>query len=221
MFSSVGDRPAAVVISGGALADPASVKNYAAKGNMLVCADGGALYALNQGLVPTAVIGDFDTLPMETVDDLRGRGCEVVEYPSAKDYTDTDLAIQWAIENGAGDILLVAALGGRPDHALANLALAERVTREGHCVHLLDGENELAFTTHRLDVTGHRGEVVSLMAWGGPAEGIVTRGLLYPLKGETLNTGETRGISNRLLREQAVVEVKKGCLLVAHRLGEE
>lgn len=218
----MGLRPVAVIISGGVLTKLERIRSLVKEGDMLVCADGGALYARDLGLIPTAVIGDFDSLTPAFLTELRQKGSTVVEYPREKDYTDTDLAVQWALDHGAGEIILCAALGGRPDHAVANLALAERLTRQGHPTLIVDGEYELRFLYHRLEILGQRGDLLSLIPWGGAARGIRTTGLYYPLRGEDLFPGETRGISNRLLKEKAVVELQKGCLLVVHqRRGQD
>jgi thiamine pyrophosphokinase len=55
---------------------------------------------------------------------------------------------------------------------------------------------------------------VSLVPLGGPARGLRTEGLRYPLRGEDLQAGSTRGISNELTAPSATVEVAAGALLV-------
>ena len=46
--------------------------------------------------------------------------------------------------------------------------------------------------------------------------GVVTEGLRYPLKGETLHPQKTRGISNELLKQQAFVSLTQGTLIMIH-----
>ena len=60
---------------------------------------------------------------------------------------------------------------------------------------------------------GCRGSL-SVFAAGGVAEGVTIRGLQYPLEGGRLTGGETLGVSNAFLGEQAAVSVDRGCLLV-------
>ncbi len=64
------------------------------------------------------------------------------------------------------------------------------------------------------------GSLVTLLPVGGPARGIVTEGLQYPLRDETLTPGTTRGVSNVLATNEASVVLADGTLLVIHHPGE-
>jgi thiamine pyrophosphokinase len=116
--------------------------------------------------------------------------------------------------------LLVGAAGGRLDHLLGELLLlgaedyadVEIDAQLGAAmVHVVRGERSLV---------GTPGELVSLHALHGPAVGVVTEGLLYPLRGETLAAGSSRGISNVFVAEEARISLERGVLL-AVRPGEE
>jgi thiamine pyrophosphokinase len=48
---------------------------------------------------------------------------------------------------------------------------------------------------------------------GEPAEGVTTEGLVYPLRGETLEAGTSRGVSNVFAEATAQVTVERGVLL--------
>ena len=61
---------------------------------------------------------------------------------------------------------------------------------------------------------GRPGELLTLLAVGGPADSVRTEGLRYPLRGERLLPGSGRGISNELLGTDAAVSVGSGSLLV-------
>jgi len=60
---------------------------------------------------------------------------------------------------------------------------------------------------------GKPGDIVSLIPLGEEARGITTHHLEYPLRGESLAFGSTRGISNVMLKNQAKVHVSEGMLL--------
>jgi thiamine pyrophosphokinase len=60
---------------------------------------------------------------------------------------------------------------------------------------------------------GAPGDLVSLVPVHGPATGVTTEGLRYPLRGEDLVPGSTRGVSNVLLGTEAVVRLETGVLL--------
>jgi len=181
----------------------------------VIAADGGARHCQDLGLIPSVVIGDFDSLTAEELDQLERDGAQVVRYPGRKDFTDLELALQHAVSLGAGEILVFGALGARWDQTLANLLLPAAPGLENVSIRLLDGLQEIALLrsgeTHTL--TGQPGDTVSLVPLGGHAHGITTEGLEYPLVDGTLYFGATRGISNVLLGERASVRLKDGLLL--------
>ena len=92
--------------------------------DLVIAADGGARRLLDLRIAPHYLVGDLDSLSQETVARLTSAGCQVQRHPAAKDATDTELAIELALDQGATDIDLVGATGGaRLDHSLANVLL--------------------------------------------------------------------------------------------------
>jgi len=62
-------------------------------------------------------------------------------------------------------------------------------------------------------LSGAAGDTISLLAMGGPAEGVRTQGLQYPMDGGMLAAGEARGVSNVIVDPPPTVEVASGVLL--------
>ncbi len=56
--------------------------------------------------------------------------------------------------------------------------------------------------------------MLSLLALGGPATGLTTTGVLWPLSADTLEPGSTRGISNEIVSNPVRVRLESGSLLV-------
>jgi len=122
-----------------------------------------------------------------------------------------------AIDAGAGDVVVLGALGGgRLDHEVANLLLLAdrrwvdrriRIVRGGAVVRVLQGEGVL-------DLEGAEGDLVTLLPVGGDAIGVRTHGLRFPLDGETLQLGRSRGLSNQVEHVPASVSLERGTLLV-------
>ncbi len=75
------------------------------------------------------------------------------------------------------------------------------------------GHARVTVVRHRGELTGAPGDTVTLLPVGGPAGGVVTEGLRYPLRDEDLAPGTTRGVSNELLASSAVVTLREGVLL--------
>jgi thiamine pyrophosphokinase len=200
-----------VVVSGGEPPDPRAAM-AAPPGAPVVAADEGLEYARALGLDVAVAVGDFDSASAEAVTAAEGAGTRVERHAREKDATDLELALDAAAAMGPARILVLAGDGGRLDHLLAALLLlgSERYAETQvdalvgpAWVHVIRGSRELR---------GASGELVSLLPLGR-AEGVTTEGLLYPLRGETLETGSSRGVSNVFRDETARVSVEQGVLL--------
>ena len=210
---------AVVVVAGGAPA-PRDAAPEVPPGTTVIAADGGLENARALGLTVTAAIGDFDSVSPAALEAAAAAGVQLVRHPEEKDATDLELALDAALALGPERIHVLAGDGGRLDHLLAALLLLAS-PRYGAVpidasfgpahVHVVRGERTLA---------GEPGALLSLVALNGPAEGVTTDGLAYPLLGETLEPGSSRGVSNVFTAETARVRVDRGVLL-AIRPGPE
>ena len=182
----------------------------------IIAADGGANWLALHQRTPDGIVGDMDSIDPALLAHLEEAGCQVQRHPAHKDETDAELALAAAAALGPAEIVIVGALGGRIDHTLANLSLLSMPVLHGIAVSVFDGQSALWLATGRTEVHGNPGDVVSLIPWGGDACAIHTEGLAYPLRGETLPFGPSRGISNMLLGPCASVTLGSGQLLVVH-----
>src|SRR5512136_743295 len=206
----------AVVFANGMAPDRATVCRWLRPGDRVICADGGAKTALALDLTPDVVIGDLDSLDEVQQAQLKAQGCRLVVYPVAKDWTDLELALKLAVQEGAAEIVILGALGGRLDQELANILLLLLPELEHIPARIVDERQEMFVTRGEAAIVGQPEDIVSLIPLGGDVTGIVTEGLLYPLHGEPLLAGPARGISNVMLGEVAHVTLKSGALLVIH-----
>lgn len=208
---------AAVVAHGEAL--PID-RAHAAGADLLIAADGGALLCSRWDLLPHLVVGDLDSLGVDRAEELGRSGVKIVAYPADKDESDTELAVRAALDAGAEEIVLVAALGGpRVDHELANILLVADPRLAGRVRAVRGGTTISAIhsgASQRL--AGAAGDVVTLLPIGD-ASGVVTDGLRYPLRGGVLRAGAARGVSNIVERAGATVAVAQGVLIVIEIAG--
>jgi thiamine pyrophosphokinase len=185
--------------------------------DLIVAADGGALALERWGIVPHAIVGDLDSLGMERALEYGGRGVTVVPFSANKDESDLELAIAFATEAKADDIILLGVFGGaRFDHELANTLLIASGDHRGRRLRAVHGDTTVR-ALHgggTLRLVGAAGDLVTLLAVGGDAEGVRTHRLRYPLGGETLPFGAARGLSNVVVSEDASVSCERGVLLV-------
>jgi len=205
----------AVIFANGELSQPENVLCLLHPNDLLVAADGGGKHCAALGLQPHLLVGDMDSLDPAIAARFEAAGSEVVRYPTHKDYTDLELALQQALERGAGEIIVLAALGRRWDQTLANLLLPASEAFEHISIRLIDGcqEIQLLRPGKWLELHGQPGDTLSLLPLLGTACGISTQGLEYPLKDENLEFGSTRGVSNVLLDATPRIYLRQGLLV--------
>ena len=201
-----------VVFTGGDPVD-ASLRARLPEGAFVIAADSGAEHAAALGCAVDLAVGDFDSVDPATLEALAARGARIERHPEAKDATDLELGLAAAAAEGATRIIVVGGHGGRLDHFLANALVLTSATFAGMQVEALVGPARLVVVTTYAELYGEPGDLVSLLPVGGPALGVRTTGLLYPLRGERLLPGTTRGVSNELAATLASVEVEAGTVL--------
>jgi thiamine pyrophosphokinase len=180
---------------------------------IVVAADSGVDRAEALGLRVDVAVGDFDSVTRGALDRAERLGAKVERHPEAKDATDLELALDVARSLGPGRVVVLGGHGGRLDHLLANaLLLAQPALLDVDVVAQM-GAARVTVVRRRAELHGRAGDLVTLLPLHGPAEGVVTEGLLYPLRDEDLLPGSTRGVSNELVATTAVVTVRAGTLL--------
>lgn len=205
-----------VVAGGGAVALGVGVP----AGAPVVAADEGLDSALAAGLSVDVVVGDFDSASPAALESAEAAGTRVVRHPRIKDATDLELALDEAAAFGPRRIVVVGVADGRLDHLVAGLLLLGAERYAGFELDGLFGPATVHVVRGERRLEGEPGELVSLLAIHGAAERVVTEGLLYPLRGETLLPGSSRGVSNVFTATEAHVAVGRG-LLIALRPGPE
>ncbi len=216
-----------IIFANGQLADPsAEAERWIRAEDTVVAADGGTRHAQAAGATPHHVIGDLDSLSAGQRERLEAAGTRFQSHPPAKDETDLELALLWAADQPSSQpvqIILLGALGGRPDQMLANLLLLALPELAGHDVRIVDSPWQIRLIRggETATFTGAPDDLLSLIPLGGEASGIVTEGLAYPLREETLRFGPARGVSNRFEAESVRVTLASGQLWCFHRHGPE
>jgi thiamine pyrophosphokinase len=201
-----------VVVTGGDPLRPeiASLLNGPAQ---VLAADGGLAHAQALGLHVDIAIGDFDSARPEDVDRAVSLGARIERHPPAKDATDLELSLDAALALAPRRVVVLADGAGRLDHLLSSLLLLGAPRYAAIDLDAQVGDALVHVVRGARTLEGELGELVSLLALHGPAEGVTTEGLLYPLAGETLEAGSSRGVSNLFAGTIARVRVERGVLL--------
>ena len=196
------------VVAGGEPPEPRLLGELAHP-QLVLAADSGADVALDLGLRVDVVVGDFDSV---TPAGAAAAG-EQRRFPTDKDATDLALALAEARNRGAESISVVGGSGGRLDHLLANVAVLAGEELVSVRVDALMGSARLWVVRRRETIRGTVGDLVTLLAHGGPAVGVRTTGLRWALAGETLEAGSSRGVSNVLAATEATVSLESGVIV--------
>ena len=185
--------------------------------DLVIAADGGSGHCQTLGIIPDVLIGDLDSTSKDLIQDWQNAGALVIRHHPQKDETDLELALLHAQAEGASEIIVYGAVGGRLDMTFGNLLLLAHP--ELNCpVTLICGREEVRALRpgESLVLHGAPGDIVSLLSLRPGESRIRTEGLEYPLDNEDLGFGLTRGVSNQMAAEGAVIQLESGLLAVIH-----
>ena len=203
------ERKKAFIYTGGTVFDEYVIEKPEAT-DLIICADAGYLTAQRLGISPDVMLGDFDTLGEENIPE----GVECLRVPAEKNDTDTQLAVQVALERGATEIVIVGGLSGRVDHTLSSLAILEMLwERKERRVYAIftDGKNRARFIRNSGVILPHEHfRFFSLIAADPKVKGITLEGCKYPLKNGQITRTHQWAVSNEIVGNCALIEIKRG-----------
>ena len=192
----------AIIICGGDVGE--YIKSHIREDDFIICADSGYDRALEFGITPDVVLGDMDSVKSQKYPE------DTIIFPARKDFTDSELAVIYAIENGYVEALLFGMIGTRMDHSLANFTLLPRF--ENACI--INANNEIYFVKNSITLSGNPGDNISIIPYPGDIWGVTTKGLDYPLCCGKIQAGTTLGISNVMLENECTITISKGSAFV-------
>ncbi len=203
----------AVIFANGVLRNRQAAVELLQPDDLILAADGGAKHCERLNLKPEVLIGDLDSISKDELAHWREAGTEIIQHDPDKDETDLELALLYTKESGVEDVLILGGLGGRWDATFANVLLPTYKKLRDLSIAFWDQGTWLYLVESEKVLRGCAGQRISLIPIHGDAKGVTTQGLKWPLNGETLYFGATRGVSNLIVADQAVVSVREGRLL--------
>ena len=207
----------ALIVLGGDAPGAALLERFMKDADLVIAADRGLAAFDAAGLVPDLAIGDMDSVPQDVLARYEGR-LPQQKLSCIKDDTDGEAALNLAVSRGAGEITFLGAMGGRLDHALANLMLLVRAHKLGAFAQIVDEHVRIFRVDGRAEIAGAKGDTVSLLPLG-EAKGVTLSGFYYPLEDYTLRNDQTLGMSNVVTEDTAFVTAAQGDLLLFHHYG--
>jgi thiamine pyrophosphokinase len=209
----------AIVLAGGDPVHAAAVADLPHSA-FTVAADAGLRLAGPLGLDVDLVVGDLDSVDAGLLEAAERAGTRIERHPVDKDRTDLALALDAAVAAGARRITVVGGAGGRADHLLANwlLLAADAYARCAVRSWSAAARTDVVRPGPATELAAPTGAVISLLPAHGAARGVRTTGLRFPLTGEDLLPGTSRGVSNVFDATHATVSLTAGVLLAVRPL---
>lgn len=178
--------------------------------DVVIAVDGGYEYLNDMGIVPTMVVGDFDSLGYEP------KGIRVAKFPAHKAKSDMELAISRIKSQGCDSIYAFGVLGGRLDHTIANLCIFAKACESGMSVCLVGSESAVFFIhgPDTFEADAREDGTVSVFSMSDLCTGVFERGMEWDLDDVELDNRTSRGLSNQLIGEPVMIGVESGTLMI-------
>lgn len=207
-----------VVLANGKYGPLSEYRSVICPDDTLLCADGGANYAYEMGVIPSYIVGDMDSIRPEVREFYTAHQVQFRKYPRRKDFTDTQLALSLAEELGADEVLFLGTLGKRLDHTLSNLYCGIELAMMGKKIVHYAPDCAVYLIAQSLTISGQKGDMVSVLPLSEEARGVCEKGFEYPLDNVVLEKKNPYAVSNILAKSQGEISVEEGVLAVFHYL---
>ena len=208
--------PDLVLVFAGGDPPPRSVLAETPPPDYVIAADSGLDHAVRLGVAVDLLVGDLDSVSADAI----ALAASIQRHPADKDATDLAIALEAAAALDPAKVVVVGGHGGRLDHLLANAALLAAPEHARLDLVWLAGTARVYVIRDRAELNGRPGDLLTLLPYGGPATGVTTSGLRWPLHRATLPPGTTRGVSNEFSTSHPSVAVSSGVLLGVHLPGD-
>ncbi len=180
-----------------------------------IAADKGANYAYQYGMPLDLIIGDFDSIASEVLENYQRMFIEFISFPREKNFGDGEAALHTALQRGFGDIVIFGNGGGRLDHMWLNLALPVLYMSKLNSLQIFDEDCIISYSKGNAEIKGKAGDIVSMVALT-PVTNLCWQGMKYPLDGIELPVGSSRCLSNIMAADNAQVSHDSGIIAIIH-----
>ena len=168
-------------------------------------------------MIPNHIVGDFDSVDAEILKFYQNKTQVIFhKYNPEKDNTDTDIALQLAIQLNSSTITIMGALGKRMDHALSNIHILNYALEAKIPCQIVDTYNKIYLVKNNITLYKNKiyGKYISLIPLTSTVEGLTLTGFKYLLNNDSLAIGKSLGVSNEIVEDVAHIELKEGILIV-------
>lgn len=181
-----------------------------------IAVDGGANHALQYGLIPDMVLGDFDSVEHKTRELLDST---IFMHAPNQDYTDGEKSLKYLFENKEyNQIHIAGGTGNRLDHSLYLLGLLKSFYSAKVRITVWNDFEKWFVINKSSVIRGRKGQRISFFPLGAPVANLTLEGAKYSFENKTLATGSFTSISNRFESDKISLTFKEGWILVSLEL---
>lgn len=208
------------IVAGGPIRFLPHLQEYDGEDVCWVGVDRGVLALLHAGIMPKRAFGDFDSIDEQELQQLKMKLPHIDIWPAEKEQTDTDIALEWALEQQATKIRLFGATGGRLDHLFGNVQLLFK-GKDGQ-IELIDRQNVVTLYRNGEHIVEKRDEYtyISFIPLT-PIRALTLRGFKYPLDACDVPLGSTLCVSNELIHHFGTFSFAEGILMMIRSKDEK
>lgn len=178
--------------------------------SQIICADGGANKARRLKLIPSAIIGDFDSIHPSTLKYYRNK-TRIFKMKRQND-TDVEKCLKYLITKNINEVILLGVTGNRLDHTFCNLGITLKFFDKIN-IRIIAENSLLAAVKGKVKIKTEPGEIISLYGFDSKTK-ITTKGLKYPLTRERLPFGVRESTSNVALTDEIELKVESGKIFI-------
>lgn len=208
----------AVIISGGTLCEELVLKTIGERENTcIIGVDKGVEFLYRRQIIPSYIVGDFDSLSEEIVDFYKNEtDVPIREFNPVKDASDTEIAVRLGLTLGCTELIILGATGGRIDHLWANVQILMIPFKAGIDAVILDPQNRIRLIGGETRLTKENafGPYFSVFPLGETVYGFNIKGARYPLCEHTLTPYDSLCVSNEIKDEEVTINFSNGVVIL-------
>lgn len=209
------DTPRCVIVANGRFPQTERPLRELAAAPVVIACDGSVSPLEAAGILPAAIVGDLDSLPVS----LQERYADRIHLVSDQEINDLTKAVRFAREAGYTDVLILGATGLREDHTLGNISLLAEYAPWFHSIEILSDYGRFVPLLQSTTLPCTPGQQISLFNLYPEGE-ITTEGLRWPITRRKL-TAWWQGTLNEALGETFTVTLSAGAKVIVYLCHQE
>ena len=184
-------------------------KFYTENKGDIFCADGGANLCYELNLIPLEIWGDLDSINKDILEYYTEKSVIIKKFNKDKDFTDSELIINYLKDKNYNKIYCVGAFGGDIDHELTNINLIYKYEN----LYFIK-ENEMLFKIEKdLEFKNAKNTKISFIPFSKEIINLKLQGFKYNVENVNLKKGDSLCMSNVIISDLAKISFDSGIIL--------